>query len=211
MSPLDYLKIAVAKGRTEKGAAATFRKAGFKGYVGSESYRLTCTCEEENITFIHVKPLDVTTYVQDGAADLGIVGKDMLLENSSILYEISDLGFGKCKLVVAGLKDQYPRGKEETLKVATSYPNITKAYFGEKKQKIRVVKLGGSVELAPLLGLSDVIVDLVETGSTLKANGLKVIEEISEVSAKLVANRISYRFKYESINQLVKRLEEVCP
>jgi ATP phosphoribosyltransferase len=114
-------------------------------------------------------------------------------------------------LVVAGLKDQYPRGKEETLKVATSYPNITKAYFGEKKQKIRVVKLGGSVELAPLLGLSDVIVDLVETGSTLKANGLKVIEEICEVSAKLVANRISYRFKYESINQLVKRLEEVCP
>ncbi len=210
MNLLDYLKIAVAKGRTEKGAAEIFKKAGLNGYVGSESRSLTCTCEEEKITYIYVKSSDVTTYVQNGAADLGIVGKDMLLEHSSSLYEILDLGFGKCYLAVAGLKDRYPRSKEETLRVATSYRNITKSYFGEKKRKINVVELGGSVELAPLLGLSDVIVDLVETGRTLKANGLKVIEEICEISAKLVANRISYRFKYESINQLVKRLEEVC-
>lgn len=207
---MDYLKIAVAKGRTEKGAAEIFKKAGFGRHVDPDSRKLTSFDDEEKIAYIYVKPVDVTTYVQNGAADLGVVGKDMLLENSSSLYELLDLGFGKCKLVVAGKENRYPRGKEEALRVATSYPNIAKAYFGHKNQKIISVNLGGSVELAPLLGLSDVIVDLVETGRTLRANDLYVIEEICSVSARLVSNRVSYRFKHQRVMELVKRLEEVC-
>ena len=207
---MDYLKIAVAKGRTEKGAAEIFKKAGFGRHVDPDSRKLTSFDDEEKIAYIYVKPIDVTTYVQNGAADLGVVGKDMLLENSSSLYELLDLGFGKCKLVVAGKENKYPRGKEEALRVATSYPNIAKAYFGHKDQKIISVNLGGSVELAPLLGLSDVIVDLVETGRTLRANDLYVIEEICSVSARLVSNRVSYRFKHQRVMELVKRLEEVC-
>ena len=210
MRILDYLKIAVAKGRTEKGAAEIFKKAGFGRYLDPNSRKLTSFDDEEKIAYIYVKPVDVTTYVQNGAADLGVVGKDMLLENSSSLYELLDLGFGKCKLVVAGKENRYPRGKEEALRVATSYPNIAKAYFGHKNQKIISVNLGGSVELAPLLGLSDVIVDLVETGRTLRANDLYVIEEICSVSTKLVSNRVSYRFKHQRVMELVKRLEEVC-
>ncbi len=206
---MDFLKIAVAKGRTEKGAAEIFKKAGFGRHVDPDSRKLTSFDDEEKIAYIYVKPIDVTTYVQNGAADLGVVGKDMLLENSSSLYELLDLGFGKCKLVVAGKENKYPRDKEETLRVATSYPNIAKAYFGHKNQKIISVNLGGSVELAPLLGLSDVIVDLLETGRTLRANDLYVIEEICTVSAKLVSNRVSYRFKHQRVMELVKRLEEV--
>lgn len=206
---MDFISIALAKGRLGDEAYKLLKAAGLGGSIDPDSRKLIFKDEEKKISFIYVKPSDVVTYVQNGVADLGIAGKDVILESDNDVYEILDLGFGKCRFAVAGVKGERVYKKDEILRVATKYPRISKKYFDERGQKIKLIKLNGSVELAPLVGLSDVIVDLVETGKTLKANGLEVIEDMFEVSAKLICNRVSYRFKFDRINDLIKCLEEM--
>ena len=175
-------------------------------YHLDENY-LIFTDEENKITYIHVKPSDVVTYVEKGVADLGIVGKDTILENENDdeVYELLDLGFGKCKFSVAGIKGKNNYSKEEILKVATKYPHIAKKYFKSRGQNIEIIKLNGSVELAPIVGLSDVIVDLVETGNTLKVNGLEIVEDMCNISSRIIANRVSYKFNKEKIENIVEK------
>jgi ATP phosphoribosyltransferase len=210
---LDYINIALAKGRLADKAYIMLKKAGLGDCIDPNSRKLIFKDDSKKISFIYVKPSDVVTYVQNGVADLGVAGKDVILESDSDVYEILDLGFGKCKFAVAGLKGEKIYKKDEVLRVATKYPKVSKRFFAEKEQRIKLIKLNGSVELAPLVGLSDVIVDLVETGNTLKVNGLEIIEDMFEVSAKLICNRVSYRFKYDRISKLLdklKRLEGQC-
>jgi ATP phosphoribosyltransferase len=154
-----------------------------------------------------VKPSDVMTYVEKGVADLGVIGKDNILEEDLDVYELIDLGFGRCKFSVAGKKGEVIHQRDDVLRVATKYPKVALNFFNLRNQPIDIIKLNGSVELAPLVGLADVIVDIVETGSTLRANGLDVLEDMYDISAKLIANRVSYRFKYERINVLCEQLE----
>ncbi|WP_239056037.1 ATP phosphoribosyltransferase [Fusobacterium sp. IOR10] len=203
----NTITIALAKGRLGKQAYKILKKIGLGDSIDLDSRKLIFKDEKNKIDYIYVKPSDVVTYVEKGVADLGIVGKDVILENDTDIYEILDLGFGKCKFSIASIKGQNIYKKDDTLKVATKYPEISKKYFKEKQQKIEIIKLNGSVELAPLVKLSDVIVDLVETGDTLKANGLEVIEDMFNISARLICNRISYRFQYDRIQNITKLLE----
>lgn len=206
---MDFINIALAKGRLGDEAFKLLKSKGLGESIDPNSRKLIFKDEEKKISFIYVKPWDVVTYVQNGVADLGVVGKDVILESDNDVYEILDLGFGKCKFSIAGIKGEKIYKKDEILRVATKYPKISEKFFDERGQKIKLIKLNGSVELAPLVGLSDVIVDLVETGKTLKANGLEVIEDMFDVSAKLICNRVSYRFKFDRINNLIKCLREM--
>ena len=149
----------------------------------------------------------MVTYVEKGVADLGIVGKDTILENENDdeVYELLDLGFGKCKFSVAGIKGKNNYSKEEILKVATKYPHIAKKNLKSRGQNIEIIKLNGSVELAPIVGLSDVFVDLVETGNTLKVNGLEIVEDMCNISSRIIANRVSYKFNKEKIENIVEK------
>ncbi|MFD3155328.1 ATP phosphoribosyltransferase [Haloimpatiens sp. FM7330] len=201
------ITIALAKGRLAHESIKIFKNIEIGDYICIDSRKLIFEDKKNGIRFLYVKPSDVVIYVQKGVADLGIVGKDVILESDSDVYEVCDLGFGKCKFSVAGKSDQVINKKDKVLKVATKYPKVATKYFEEKNQPIEIIKLNGSVELAPLVGLSDVIVDIVETGNTLKVNGLAVLEDISAISARLIANRVSYRFKLEEISYIVKSLE----
>ncbi|MEJ8554806.1 ATP phosphoribosyltransferase [Tepidibacter sp. Z1-5] len=205
---MDYITIALSKGRIGKQADDVFKKIGLGDCIDLDSRKLIFKDDINKINYIYVKPSDVVTYVEKGVADLGIVGKDTILESDTNVYEIFDLGFGKCKFSIAGIKGEKIYKKDDILKVATKYPEIAKKYFKERQQKIEIIKLNGSVELAPLVGLSDVIVDLVETGNTLKANGLEVIEDMFNISARLISNRVSYRFKFDRIQNIIKSLNE---
>lgn len=206
---MDNIVIAIAKGRIEKDVYRRLKILSMEKCIETDSRKLIFTDEENNITYIHVKPSDVVTYVEKGVADLGIVGKDTILENENDneVYELLDLGFGKCKFSVAGVKGKNNYLKEETLKVATKYPTIAKNYFKSRGQKIEIIKLNGSVELAPIVGLSDVIVDLVETGNTLKANGLEIVEDMCNISSRIIANRVSYKFKKVKIENIIEKFE----
>ena len=200
------LTIAIPKGRIGSSAIELLKSIGLAEVISPKSRKLVFI-DREDIRYLLVKSIDVITYVENGVADLGIIGSDNLLEKDSEIYELMDLGFGECKFSIAGLKDQVLDNPNKLIKIATKYPNVTKKYFQNKDQKIEIIKLNGSVELAPLVGLSNVIVDIVETGNTLRANGLSVIEDMYDVSAKLIANRGSYRFKSKTIESIVKRLE----
>lgn len=204
---MENIVIAIAKGRIEKDVYRRLKILKMEDCIETDSRKLIFTDEENKITYIHVKPSDVVTYVENGVADLGIVGKDTILENENDneVYELLDLGFGKCKFSVAGMKGKNNYSKEETLKVATKYPRIAKNYFKSRGQKIEIIKLNGSVELAPIVGLSDVIVDLVETGNTLKANGLEIVEDMCNISSRIIANRVSYKFKKSKIESIVEK------
>ncbi len=204
---MENIVIAIAKGRIEKDVYRRLKILNMEDCIETDSRKLIFTDEKNNITYIHVKPSDVVTYVENGVADLGIVGKDTILENENDneVYELLDLGFGKCKFSVAGIKGKNNYSKEETLKVATKYPHIAKNYFKSRGQKIEIIKLNGSVELAPIVGLSDVIVDLVETGNTLKANGLEIVEDMCNISSRIIANRVSYKFKKSEIETIVNK------
>ncbi len=202
----NKLVMALPTGRLGDSAIARLHAIGLAKKISPKSRKLVFD-DDENIRYILVKPIDVITYVENGIADIGIIGSDVILEQEADVYEIMDLGFGLCKFSIAGLKDQTLYKPDEVIKVATKYPNVAKKYFQNKQQKIDIIKINGSVELAPLLGLSNVIVDIVETGNTLKANGLVVIEDMFEISAKTIVNRSSYRFKYQKITGLTKRLE----
>ena len=204
---MDNIVIAIAKGRIEKDVYRRLKILNMEDCIETDSRKLIFTDEENKITYIHVKPSDVVTYVEKGVADLGIVGKDTILENENDdeVYELLDLGFGKCKFSVAGIKGKNNYSKEEILKVATKYPHIAKKYFKSRGQNIEIIKLNGSVELAPIVGLSDVIVDLVETGNTLKVNGLEIVEDMCNISSRIIANRVSYKFNEEKIENIVEK------
>jgi len=198
---MSWITIAVAKGRLEEEVVKILKIAGHAQIIESNSRKLIFEDEMNKIKYLVVKPVDVATYVERGVADLGFVGKDVLLEQEKDVYELMDLELGKCIFAAAG----FPKTviyREEPLRIATKYPNITMKYF-QDRQKIELIYLNGSVELAPIVGLSHIIVDLVETGSTLKANGLVILEEMIPISARVVSNRVSYRFQYGRIQQFL--------
>lgn len=202
------LNIALPKGRL--GDKVYNLLAGI-GYDCSEIYsdnrKLIFTNEESGVCYLLVKPSDVAIYVAHGAADIGIVGKDILEEEQLDLYELLDLKLGRCDMCVAAPED-YQEDLERPLRVATKFTNIAKSYYLSLNREIEIIKLNGSIEIAPLLGLSDVIVDIVETGITLKENHLRVYEKIMPISARLIANKSSYKFKNTEIEALVKKLEK---
>lgn len=201
------IKVAVAKGRLGKDAINLFKQVGVGDVVDFSSRKLIFS--DDNWEFILVKPSDVYTYVKNGVADLGILGKDSILEGDNGVYELLDLGFGKCTISACGYKDREFLMKDRVLKVATKYPKTTKKYFKSLNQDIQIIKLNGSVELAPIVGLSDIIVDIVETGNTLRANGLEVLEDIEVATARLIGNKASYRFLQNDIKKFVSELENV--
>lgn len=206
------LTIALSKGRLAEQAIELLEKAGYDCTAAKEkSRKLILEDCKTGLRFILAKPSDVPTYVEYGAADLGVVGKDTLLEESRSLYEVIDLGFGKCRMCVCGSPD-LKDGKLDLIpnkRVATKYPNITRKYFeGVKKESVEIIKLNGSIELAPLIGLSECIVDIVESGRTLKENGLDVIESIADISARVVVNRVSMSMKSDEIRPMIDKLRE---
>lgn len=193
------INIALPKGRLGEKAYGIFEKAGFGcPSIKEKNRKLVFESEETGVRYFWVKPSDVSIYVERGAADIGIAGKDILLEYEPDVFELLDLGIGKCRMAVAAPKKFADEGRD-VLRVATKFPKIAKAYYSSRSRAIDIIKLSGSIELAPLLGLSDVIVDIVETGATLKENGLEPKENIVSISARLIANKVSYRFKNEEI------------
>ena len=209
---MRYLTVALAKGRLAELAMDIFTSIGMDcAQMKEKTRKLIFTDEEHKMKFILVKASDVPTYVEYGAADIGIVGKDTLLEEGRNLYEMVDLGFGKCRMCVCGPVEL--RGKLDEiseLKVASKYPAVAKHYFHDiKEHTIDIIKLNGSVELAPLVGLSDVIVDIVETGKTLKENGLDVLEEVCPLSARLIVNKVSMKMERERIMDIVNKFREM--
>ena len=209
---MDWINIALPKGRLGEKAYGMLKNSGYPcPAIEDPGRKLIFENPEKMVRYFWVKPSDVAIYVERGAADLGIVGKDILLEYEPEVYELLDLKMGKCRMAVAGKKDfRDPVGK--TLKVATKFPNITRNYYAGKCRDIDIIHLNGSIELAPILGLSHVIVDIVETGTTLRENNLAVHEEIVPISARLIANVASYQFKDAQINairaSLRKQVEE---
>ena len=204
------LTIAMPKGRIFAEALELLRKAGYTLPAEfAESRKLMIEVPEENMRFILAKPMDVVTYVEHGVADLGIAGKDVMMEEERDVYELLDLKISKCHLAVAGL----PNGRMPQIapRVATKYPNIASSYFREQGEQVEIIRLNGSIELAPLIGLADRIVDIVSTGRTLKENGLVELEKIADVTSRLIVNPVSYRMKDEEVDVLVRRLSEVIP
>ncbi len=203
------INIALPKGRLGEKAYGIFEKAGFEcPSINDPGRKLVFENEERGVRYFWVKPSDVVIYVERGVADLGIAGKDIILEYSPDIYELLDLGMGKCRMAVAAKKDFCDR-RDRTLRVATKFPNIAKDYYNKQSREIDIIKLNGSIELAPILGLSDVIVDIVETGKTLYENGLEPKHDIVDISARLVANKVSYKFKNAQINDITVKMEEI--
>lgn len=202
------LNIALPKGRMGDQVYRLLEKAGYECPEYFEKNRkLILENPEKGIRYLLVKPSDVAIYVEHKAADVGIVGKDILLESNPDVYELLDLNIGKCNMVVAAMKD-YLEEPDRTLRVATKYVNVTKNHFAEMGRDIEIIKLNGSIELGPVLGLTDVIVDIVETGSTIRENNLKVIEEFKDISARFIANRSSFKFQNDIITDMVGKLQE---
>lgn len=205
---MNLINIALPKGRLGEKAYNLLKAAGYPSPSLEETNRkLIFENPDAGVRYFWVKPSDVAIYVERGAADVGIVGKDILLEYRPEVYELLDLGLGKCRMAVAGPKNfRDPAGA--TLRVATKFPNIASTFYGGKCRDIDIIHLNGSIEIAPILGLSDVIVDIVETGTTLRENNLEVLETIFPISARLIANVASYKFKNEAIATLRQRLEK---
>ena len=200
------LNIALPKGRLGEKAYALFEQAGFPcPSIRENNRKLIFENEALGVNYFWVKPSDVAIYVEHGAADIGIAGKDILLEYEPDVYELLDLKMGKCRMAVAA-KNGFRDDPRRTLRVATKFSNIAQSYYLSKGRDIDIIHLNGSIELAPILGLSDVIVDIVETGTTLKENNLSVIETIVPISARLVANKAGYPFKSSQIQPLVSAL-----
>ena len=210
---MRYLTFALGKGRLANQTLELFEKIGItcEEMKDKNSRKLIFTNEELKLRFFLAKGPDVPTYVEYGAADIGVVGKDTILEEGRKVHEVLDLGYGKCKMCVCGYKDAAPLLQHhELIRVATKYPNIAKDYFYNKKhQTVEIIKLNGSIELAPIVGLSEVIVDIVETGSTLRENGLKVLEEVCPLSARMVVNQVSMKMEDERIRKLITELRGV--
>jgi ATP phosphoribosyltransferase len=203
------INIALPKGRLGEKAYAIFEEAGYEcPSIHEESRKLIFENAEVGVRYFWVKPSDVVIYVERGAADIGIAGKDIILEYSPDIYELLDLGMGKCRMAVAAKKDFCDR-RDRTLRVATKFPNIARDYYNKQSREIDIIKLNGSIELAPILDLSDVIVDIVETGKTLYENDLEPKQDIVQISARLVSNKVSYKFKNSQITEICEKIAEV--
>lgn len=208
----DILTIALAKGRLGDKAVALLEQAGCDcSVVKQESRKLILEDPEQKLRFILAKPVDVATYVAYGVADIGIVGKDSLLESRTDLYEVLDLDYGHCRLAVCGrVSDAASWDSIPNKRVATKYPNVAREYFSDiRHESVEIIKLNGSIELAPLIGLADVIVDIVESGRTLKENHMQVFDDIAPVSARMVVNRVSMKMKSRRIRPLIDALRLV--
>ena len=204
-----FLNIALPKGRLGEKVYMLFEKAGFEcPEIKEPSRKLVFENREIGIRFFWVKPSDVAIYVERGAADIGIAGKDILLEYQPDVYELLDLGIGKCHMAVAA-QEGYTDDRNKTLRVATKFSKIAKKYYASMRRDIDIIHLNGSIELAPIMGLSDVIVDIVETGATLKENNLVVIEKFEEISARLISNKASFRFHTEIIERIKNGIAQV--
>lgn len=208
----DYITIALPKGKLFQPSVDLLAKVGYKADNVTESSRkLVITNEEKKLRFIITKTVDLPTYVEYGAADIGIIGKDVLLEANKDVYELLDLGFGKCRLMLA-VPEANKRPKLEDyahLRVATKYPRCAKEYFEKLGIQTEIIKLNGSIELGPLIGLSELIVDIVETGRTLKENKLVEVDSIFTATARLIANRVSFKLKFDRLHTLVTDLQEI--
>lgn len=204
------LNVALPKGRLGDKVYKMLESIGYAcPEILEDTRKLIFESPENGVRYFLVKPSDVAIYVEHGAADIGVCGKDILLEGGADVYELLDLGFGKCRMAVAamnGFREDYTR----PLKVATKFPEIAKKYYLSQNREIEIIKLYGSIEIAPVLGLSDVIVDIVETGKTLVENGLCVRETIVPISARLIANKTSYKFLGEEINKISSELKKIC-
>lgn len=206
------LKIAIPKGRLFDEAFSLFQRIGMDlSPIKKEKRRLVFEFPEYGLLFMLVKPMDVPTYVEYGVADVGIAGKDVIVEKRAEVYEPLDLGFGYCRMVVAQPKDAKPVNPFLGLRVATKYPRIAENHYGKKGIPVEIIHLYGSVELAPITGLAHQIVDLVETGTTLRENNLIEVETIFEVTARLIINRSSMRVKHEKITSFVNTIKQVLP
>ncbi len=202
------LTVALPKGRLGDKVYKMLEKAGYTcEEMNSDTRKLVLENESAGIRYLLVKPTDVPVYVERGAADVGIAGKDILAETGANVYELMDLGFGKCRMAVAAKKG-YVENCDRTLKVATKFVNIATEYYTKKDRAIDIIQLHGSIELAPIVGLSDVIVDIVESGSTLRENNLEVVEEFMPISARFFANISSFKFKEEEIKKMLLCLKE---
>ncbi len=198
------INVALPKGRLGEKVYAMFEKAGYAcPSIKENNRKLIFENEETGVRYFWVKPSDVSIYVERGAADIGVAGKDILLEYEPEIYELLDLNIGKCRMAVAAKRDFFD-DNTRTLKVATKFENIAKQHYASKCRDIDIIKLNGSIEIAPILGLSDVIVDIVETGTTLKENNLEVFETIAPISARLIANRASFKFKTREIEKIIE-------
>lgn len=210
---MRYLTFALGKGRLANQTLELFEKIGItcEEMKDKNSRKLIFTNEELKLRFFLAKGPDVPTYVEYGAADIGVVGKDTILEEGRKVHEVLDLGYGKCKMCVCGYKDAAPLLQHhELIRVATKYPNIAKDYFyNTRHQTVEIIKLNGSIELAPIVGLSEVIVDIVETGSTLKENGLVVLDEVCPLSACMIVNPVSMRLENDRIKELLYKLRSI--
>ncbi len=203
------IRIALTKGRLEKDTIALLKNSGYDcSAIDNKGRKLILEIPDLNLEVVLAKAADVITYVEHGACDLGVVGKDTIMEYGGSFFEVLDLGFGKCKFAVASKKgvNLYEGYGEKT--IATKYPNVANAFFKSKDMDISIVKIEGSVELAPLINLADAIVDIVETGSTLKENGLEVIEDVAKISARLIVNGASLKLRKAEIENLISIMEK---
>ncbi|MBU3191474.1 ATP phosphoribosyltransferase [Clostridium bowmanii] len=206
---MKVVRIALTKGRLEKYAVNMFEDIGIDcRELKNKGRKLILKDEKNNIEFVLVKSTDVLTYVEHGAADIGIVGKDTLMEQNKDFYEVVDLKVGKCMFAVASLPSFKNYDGYNRKKIATKYPTVAKEYFKKNNEDVEIIKLDGSVELAPILKLADAIVDLVETGDTLKENGLIIIEKICDISARMIVNRASMKMKKERISNLIIKIQQ---
>jgi ATP phosphoribosyltransferase len=209
----QYLTIALAKGKLLSSTIKLLRRGGWSCQgVEEDDRRLVFLDEEAGVRFLVTRPTDVPTYVEYGVADLGVVGKDVLLEQERDVRELIDLGFGYCRFVVAAPRSSLESGEEinyRKLKIATKYPNVTERYFRQLGKDVDIIQLHGSIELAPIVGLADQIVDISSTGETIRANDLVELAEIAPATARLIANQISLKTKFERIDGLVKQLEQL--
>ncbi len=210
MTGENTIRIALTKGRLEKKTLALLKKSGYDvSELESPTRKLIFTLPDTNIQLVLAKAADVITYVEHGVCDMGVVGKDTIMEKGGSFYEMVDLGFGKCKFSLAGKKgvDFYSTNRNKV--IATKYPEVTKAFFSKKKHMdVETIKIEGSVELAPLLELADAIVDIVETGATLRENGLEIIEDVAKISARVIVNIASAKIKKQQVQQIISQLEQ---
>lgn len=204
------INIALPKGRLGEKVYELFEQAGYAcPSIKENNRKLIFENPAVGVRYFWAKPTDVPVYVERGAADIGVAGKDILLEYEPNVYELGDLGMGKCRMCVAG-KREFRDNMNRTLRVATKFPNIAKNYYASISREIDIINLHGSIELAPIVRLSDVIVDIVETGSTLKENNLQVLETVVPISAQLIANKAAYQFKYQEIETMSQRIFALC-
>ncbi len=204
----NYINIALPKGRLGEKVYEIFEKQGYGcSSIKEENRKLIFQDDVNCVRYFWSKPSDVAIYVERGAADVGVVGKDILLESEPDVYELLDLEIGKCRMAVAG-REEVRHGQDKTLIVATKFPHIAASYYASQSRDIDIIKLNGSIEIAPVIGMSDVIVDIVETGKTLKENGLSVLEEIVPISARFVVNKASFKFKNTQIEKMKNKIAQ---